>query len=106
MPWIKNAEAVVRQFLLSRSHARPAREITEAVAVTIVWFDIVLVLRRERIECPVVGCVFDGGHVLAEGVAVDVVRTRAGHQFVSHVVDGDCVLVGCGVLVALVGDSY
>ena len=30
-------------------------------------------------------------------------RARAGHQFVSHVVDGDCVLVVCGVVVALVG---
>ncbi|WP_435159077.1 hypothetical protein [Haladaptatus sp. DFWS20] len=29
---------------------------------------------------------------------------RAGHQFMRHVVDGDCVLVDCGVLVALVGD--
>jgi hypothetical protein len=35
---------------------------------------------------------------------VDVVRARAGHQFLGHVVDGDCVLVVCGVLVALVGD--
>ncbi|WP_458208857.1 hypothetical protein [Haladaptatus sp. NG-SE-30] len=31
-------------------------------------------------------------------------RARAGQQFLGHVVDGDGVLVGCGVLVALVGD--
>ncbi len=31
-------------------------------------------------------------------------RTGAGHQFTSHVVDGDGVLVVCGVLVALGGD--
>ena len=42
--------------------------------------------------------------MLAEGVAVDVVRARAGHQFLGYVVDGDGVLVVCGVLVALVGD--
>jgi hypothetical protein len=31
-------------------------------------------------------------------------RTRAGQQFVGHVVDGDGVVVGCGLVVALVGD--
>jgi hypothetical protein len=35
---------------------------------------------------------------------MDVMRARTGNQFVRHVVDGDCVLVGSGVLVALVGD--
>jgi hypothetical protein len=43
--------------------------------------------------------------MLAECVAVDVVRARAGHQFLGYVVDGDSVLVVCGVLVALVGDG-
>jgi hypothetical protein len=33
-----------------------------------------------------------------------VVRTRTSHQVLGHVVDGNAVLVGCGVLVALVGD--
>ena len=33
-----------------------------------------------------------------------MVRTRARHQFLGHVVDGDCVLVRFGVLVALVSD--
>ena len=31
-------------------------------------------------------------------------RTRAGYQFLGYVVDGDCVLVLCGILVALVSD--
>ncbi len=31
-------------------------------------------------------------------------RTRTGHQFAGHVVDGDGVLVLSGVVVALVGD--
>ncbi|EFW91136.1 hypothetical protein ZOD2009_16141 [Haladaptatus paucihalophilus DX253] len=43
--------------------------------------------------------------MLAEGVPVDVMRARAGHQFLSHVVDGNHVLVGFGLIVALVGDS-
>ncbi|KZN22983.1 hypothetical protein A4G99_15755 [Haladaptatus sp. R4] len=38
-----------------------------------------------------------------QGVAVSVVRTRTGYQFLGHVVDGNCVLVG-GVLVTLVSD--
>ena len=42
--------------------------------------------------------------MVAEDVAVDVVFARTGHQSVSHIVDGDGVLVGCGVLVALGGD--
>ncbi len=63
-----------------------------------------LVVRGECVECSLFGCVFDGGHVFADSVAVDVVRARAGHQFVGYVVDGDCVLVGCGLVVALVGD--
>ena len=42
--------------------------------------------------------------MFTEGVPVNVMRTCTGHQFVGHVVDGDCVLVGCGVLVALIGD--
>ena len=94
---------LVRQFFTTRSHAWPAREITEAVTVAVFGFGLV-VFGRESVERPVVGCVFDGGHVLAECVSVDVVRARAGHQFVSHVVDGDGVLVVCRVLVALVGD--
>ncbi len=65
-----------------------------------------LVPRGESVKRPVVDCVFDGGHVFAEGVPVDVMRAGAGHQFVGHVVDGDGVLVLCGVLVALVGDFY
>ncbi len=63
-----------------------------------------LVLRWECVEHPVIRRVFDGGHMFAKGVAVDVMRARAGHQFLGHVVDGEGVLVGCGVLVALVGD--
>ena len=59
-----------------------------------------LVVRWECVEGPVVGCVLDGGHVFADGVAVDVMRTRTGHQFLGHVVDGDGVLVVCGVLLA------
>ncbi|WP_231190104.1 hypothetical protein [Haladaptatus sp. DYF46] len=62
-----------------------------------------LILRREGVGRPVVGCVFDGGHVFADSVAVDVVRARTGHQFAGHVVDGDGVLVVFRVLVALVG---
>ncbi|ODR79402.1 hypothetical protein BG842_06950 [Haladaptatus sp. W1] len=42
--------------------------------------------------------------MLADGIAVDLVRADAGHQVFGHVVDGNSVLVGCGVLVALVGD--
>ena len=64
-----------------------------------------LVLRRERLERPVVSRGCDGGHVFAKGVPVDVVRARTSHQFLDYVVDGDSVLVGCGVLVALVGDA-
>ena len=74
---------LVRQFCPFRSHAWPARETTEAVTVTVVGFDIVVVLGRERVECAVVGCVFDGGHVLAVGVPLDVVWARAGHQFIN-----------------------
>ncbi|KZN22531.1 hypothetical protein A4G99_18850 [Haladaptatus sp. R4] len=43
--------------------------------------------------------------MFADGVPVDVMRARAGHQFLGHVVDGDGVLVGCGLVVAFVGDS-
>ncbi len=64
-----------------------------------------LVVRRERIERSIVDYVLNGSHVLAESVAVDVMRARAGHQFLGHVVDGNGVLVVFGVLVALVGDS-
>jgi hypothetical protein len=53
------------------------------------------------------GCLIHGGKlVFAVGASVNVVRTRTGHQFVGHVVDGDCVLVVCRVLVALVGYFY
>jgi hypothetical protein len=31
--------------------------------------------------------------MLADCVGVDVVRTRADHQFIGHVVDGDCMVV-------------
>ncbi len=65
---------------------------------------VFVVLGGERRERPVVGCVFDGGHVLADGIAVNVMRTRTGHQFVGHVVDGDNVVVFSGVLVAFVDD--
>jgi hypothetical protein len=65
---------------------------------------LILVFRWERRQSVVVRRGFDGGHVLAEGASVNVVRAGAGHQFVSHVVDGDSVLVGCGILVALIGD--
>lgn len=33
------------------------------------------------------------GKKAAVGVAMDVMRTGAGHQFVGHVIDGDNVLV-------------
>ncbi len=65
---------------------------------------VVVVLRWEGVERPVVGCVFDGGHVFAEGAAVDVIGARTGHQVFGHVVEGDCVLVGSGVVVAPIGD--
>jgi hypothetical protein len=65
---------------------------------------LVFVLGRECVERSVVGCVFDGGRVFAEGVVVDVVRARAGHQVAGYVVDGDHVVVVCGILVALVGE--
>jgi hypothetical protein len=42
--------------------------------------------------------------VFAESSPVDMMRAGAGHQFTSHVADGDCVLVVFGILVALVGD--
>jgi hypothetical protein len=95
---------LVRQFFSSRSHARPAWEAIETVTVAVYGFGLVVVLGRECIDCSIVGCGFDSSHVCAERVAVEVVRTRAGHQFLSRVVDGDSVLVVFGVLVALVGD--
>lgn len=63
-----------------------------------------VVVRWECVKRPAVGCVLDGGHVLAEGVPVDVVRAGASHEFFSHVVQRDDVLVACGILVALVSD--
>jgi hypothetical protein len=42
--------------------------------------------------------------VFAELVAVDMVRTRAGHQVASHIADGDDVLMAYGRLVALIDD--
>ncbi len=42
--------------------------------------------------------------MLAGGIAVDVVRARTSHQFVSNVVDGDDVLVVFGVVVALISN--
>jgi hypothetical protein len=45
-----------------------------------------------------------GKLVFAVGASVNVMQAGAGHSFLGHVVDGDCVLVVCGVLVALVGD--
>ncbi|ODR79860.1 hypothetical protein BG842_04940 [Haladaptatus sp. W1] len=42
--------------------------------------------------------------MLAEGVPMDVVRAHAGHQFFRDVIDGNSVLVGCGLVVALVAD--
>jgi hypothetical protein len=95
---------LVRQYLAAFSHALPAGEPVEAVAAIVLWFGIVVVLRRERLERPIVGCVFDGDHVFAEGVAVDVMQAHTCHQFFGHIVDGDKVLVFCGVLVALVSD--
>jgi hypothetical protein len=89
---------------LSRLYAWPAREAIEALTVAAFGFGIVFTLRGEHIERPVVGRVFDSGHVFAEGVPMDVVQTGAGRQFVGPVVDGDGVLVFSGVLVALVGD--
>ena len=66
---------------------------------------VFIVFGGEELKRPVVGCGFDGGHVFADGVAVAVVRVGAGHQFVRHVVDGDGVLVVCGLVVALGGDA-
>jgi hypothetical protein len=91
------------QFLPSRAHALPAWEATEAVTLAFCRFSIVfirlvvglfVVLRREGVERAVVGCVVDRSHVFAVGGAVGVVRTRASHQFFSHVVDGDDVFIG------------
>jgi hypothetical protein len=81
---------LVRQFFATRTNARPAREVVETLTIAIVWFGIVVVLRREGIERPIHRA-FDSGHVFAVGVPVNVVRTRASHQFVGHVVDGDYV---------------
>jgi hypothetical protein len=83
---------------------RPVVVIDVAVlVVTSVWdIDTVVVLGQEGVECSV-GRVFDGGHVLVDDGAVDVVRARTGYQVLGHVIDGDGVLVGCGILVALVG---
>jgi hypothetical protein len=95
---------LIRQFLPSRSHARPAREATETVTIAVLWLGVVFaVLRWECLERPIVSRGFDGGHVFAEGVPVDVVRAGTSHQFVGHVVDGDHVLVFSGILVTLVG---
>ncbi|SIR62658.1 hypothetical protein SAMN05421858_2980 [Haladaptatus litoreus] len=66
--------------------------ISETVTVAVVWFSIVFALGGECVECPMVSCGFDGGHVFAEGVAVNMVWARAGHQVLGHVVDGDSVL--------------
>jgi hypothetical protein len=83
----------VRQFRSSRSHAWPAREAIETVIVAVFGFGIVVVLRREGVECSLFGCGFDDDHVFAKGVPVDVVGACAGHQVLGHVVDGDGVLV-------------
>ncbi|MFB9807729.1 hypothetical protein ACFFQF_22070 [Haladaptatus pallidirubidus] len=42
--------------------------------------------------------------MFAKGVAVDVMQARTRHQVLGYVVDGDGVLVVCGILVALIGD--
>ena len=92
---------LVRQFLPPRSYAWPAREAIEAATVAVVWFGLVVVVRWERIERPVVDCSFDGGHVLAERITVDVMRACASHQFLGHIVEGE--LFGlCAVLCRLV----
>ncbi len=65
---------------------------------------VVFVLGGEHLERAVISRVLDGGHVFAEGVAVDVMWAGTRHRGVSHVVDGDHVLVGFGILVTLVGD--
>jgi hypothetical protein len=100
----KTITGLAWQFLPPCLHTWPAREPVEASTVTVFGFGLGVVLRWEGFECPVVGCGFDGGHVFAEGVPMDVMRAGAGHQFVGHVVDGHGVLVVCRVLVALVGD--
>ncbi len=70
---------LVRQFLPSRLHARPARETIEAVTITVFWSGIAFILGWEGLKRLVVGCVFDCGHMLAGGIAVDVVRARTSH---------------------------
>ncbi len=80
---------LVRQFLPACSHARPAREVTETLAVAVIGFGLVVVLGRERFKRAVVSCGFDGGHVFAEGVTVNVVWAGTGHRVARHVVDGN-----------------
>ncbi|MCO8245387.1 MULTISPECIES: hypothetical protein [unclassified Haladaptatus] len=99
---IKKTEAVVSSavpyvpFVCSASAGT-----TKSLTITVVRFGIVFdVLGRECLECPVVGCGFDCGHVFAEGVAVDVMWAGTRHQVLGHVVDRDSILVGCGGLVA------
>lgn len=48
---------------------------------------LVFVVRWEHLKHAVVGRVVDGSHVFAEGILVDVVRTRVGYQFLGNVVD-------------------
>lgn len=52
--------------------------------------------RRLRWECvkrPVISCGFNGSHVFADGVAVNVVRAGAGHQFLGYIVGANNLLV-------------
>ncbi len=62
------------QFLPTRFYALLAREAAEAITITLCRLTLVLVLlvirRGEGLERPVLGCVLDGGHVLAERTSV------------------------------------
>ncbi|ODR79246.1 hypothetical protein BG842_15640 [Haladaptatus sp. W1] len=66
--------------------------------------DLFDVLQPKYYKRAVVSRNLDSGHVFADSVAVDVVRADAGHQFVGHIVGGDCVLVVRGILVVLVSN--
>jgi hypothetical protein len=84
---------LVRQFCPTRSRAWPAREAVEASTVAVVGFSIVFVLWSRDVERPVVGCVFDSNHVLAVGVAVNVIGASAGECVASYLAQSDDTLM-------------
>ncbi len=49
------------------------------LAVASEWVTDTLVVRWERLRGAVVGCSFDGSHVLAEGAPINVVQAGVGY---------------------------